>query len=300
MDMNMFSKLIAEHQKRMRKMTLEATQLISPQIRKLRRSTINVPNIVRDAMVGLNETFQKIAKGLEETEEDIKIFRSAIVKLGYPPNGSIGIPNLRSIAQDYDIYGEEYVQEYIDEFMVNYYDGVILREMLLIWEGYSFIEKRLPLLRNAIKAHNLKMFELVVPSVISQLEGIVIDAFEIRGKVNGQILEILLEYLFIENNKEERFNFFDKSIYDYYINKVLVTFEHGYAIKSDISRHAILHGGDTKFGEETVSLKAILLLDSLIEAISELRDDVKQLARQEVKQYRKNRSKWIKNKLNKR
>ena len=37
--------------------------------------------------------------------------------------------------------------------------------------------------------------------------------------------------------------------------------EHGKALQPDLSRHAILHGGDTNYGTELNALKVIMLID---------------------------------------
>jgi len=56
---------------------------------------------------------------------------------------------------------------------------------------------------------------------------------------------------------------FDEAIQKYYLDIILAGFEHGTVPKSFLSRHAILHGGDTNYGNITNSLKSILLFDYL-------------------------------------
>lgn len=271
-----------------RKRISVAQNIIPPYIQKIRENYSQMHNqIVSPFVQEIRNTFQKIAQGIQETEEDVKVYKTVMMKCGYPPNGSMSIPSLKSIAEDYRNNDIEDIQEHIDKFMIEYYDEPTLQKISSIWEDNNQVTKRISLLRNLVKAHNLKMFELVVPSAISQLEGIIVDAFGIKGKVDSAILKILLKYLFEENNQSKSEYNFDPIIYTYYIERVLVSFEHGIELKSDISRHAILHGGDTEFGKETVSLKVILLLDYLLDSITELRDEVKISAKQEVKRYRK-------------
>ena len=45
---------------------------------------------------------------------------------------------------------------------------------------------------------------------------------------------------------------------------VLVHFEHGKAINSNLSRHAIMHGADKTYGNYLNSLKAILLFNAFL------------------------------------
>ncbi|PFD96547.1 hypothetical protein [Priestia megaterium] len=286
---NDFLRLVREQLAYTRKQISIAQNVVPSYIQKMRNDYAQLhKQIISPLTKELRNTFQKIAKGIKETEEDVKVYKTVMMKFGYPPCGTIDTPSLRSIAQHYNSYSgnKENFQEFIDEFMIDYYDAPTLQELSLMWEENNLITKRMPLLRNAIKAHNLRMFELVVPSVIPQLEGIIIDAFGIDKKVNERILKILLRYLLLENNKSKSEYNFDPSMYTYYKNRVLVPFEHGAGVKSDISRHAILHGGDTDFGKETISLKVILLFNYILESIPELKEEVKLAARQEVRRYR--------------
>src|SRR5690606_5130815 len=124
------------------------------------------------------------------------------------------------------------------------------------WESSNILRKRMPLLRNAIMAHNLGMYDLVVPSVLSQLEGFLVDLFEYKGKVFGKTQLVFLKHLLLENRNEYSF---DDAIHEYYSQQILESFEHGKETESGVSRHAILHGGETGFGKETTSLKILLL-----------------------------------------
>lgn len=288
-----------------RKRISVAQNIIPPYIQKMRNNYAQLHNqIINPVARELRNTFQKIAQGIKETEEDVRVYKTVMMEFGYPPSGTMNIPSLRSIAQHYNNYTgrKEDFQEYIDKFMTEYYDASTLQELSLMWEKNKSITKRMPLLRNAIKAHNLGMFELVVPSIIPQLEGIIVDAFSIKGNVNQPILKILLRHLLRENNKSKSEYNFDPSIYTYYKNRVLVPFERGIDLKSDISRHAISHGEDTNFGKETISLKLILLFDYILDSTTELKEEVILAARQEVKRYRKsfnnNQNKNNRNKSN--
>lgn len=273
-----------------RKRISVAQNIIPPYIQRIKDNYSQLQSqIVSQFVQEIRNTFQKIAQGIKETEEDVKVYKTVMMKFGYPPSGTIDIPSLRSIAQHYNSYSgnKENFQEFIDEFMIEYYDASALQELSLMWERNNLIAKRMPLLRNAIKAHNLGMFELVVPSIIPQLEGIIVDAFGIKENVNQPILKILLRHLLLENNKSKSEYNFDPSIYTYYKNRVLVPFKRGVDLKSDISRHAISHGEDTNFGKETISLKLILLFDYILDSTTELKEEVKLAAKHEVKRYRK-------------
>jgi hypothetical protein len=264
-----------------------ANRIINPYLQRIIAQQNRINKMLKPYLdnIKISETFAKIAKGIEETEEDIRIFKVAIVELGYPPHESIDIRKLRLIAQDYKINGKEHVEKYIDEFMIQFYDAKMIEGIGYNWNSKDFLKKRLPLLRNVIMAHKLGMYSLVVPSIISQFEGILIDAFDIKGHVNGSLQAILLEHLLKEKEFQSSFDF-DDSIHEYYSNTILVSFKHGDEIASEISRHAILHGADTDFGKETTSLKVILLFDYFVNAIDKIKEETKEKCKTAVEEYR--------------
>ncbi|EDL65988.1 hypothetical protein BSG1_01510 [Bacillus sp. SG-1] len=269
------------------KIALEFRRTLQPSLQQAVNAINQVSRSIRTTIANsdIPAMMLKLAQGIQETEEDLKVFKAAIVDLGYPPHHELDIRLMREIARAYKANGKDAVNEYIDEFICKYYQPSLIQDIEKRWEKYKFLEKRLPLLRNAVKAHNLGMYELVVPSILSQFEGIIVDAFGIKGKVNGKIQEILYETLLIKEGFTGGFHF-EEEIHNYYSTKVLVGFHHGKKVKSEISRHAILHGGDTNFGTQTSSLKVILLFDFIVEALNEMEQETIHLGMQRVKDYR--------------
>jgi hypothetical protein len=279
---NDFFNKLNQTQRMVKDMTRLFTQPILEQ-RKIFSSIIN-PYIT-----DITKSFKRLADGIRETEEDIKTFKATIVELGYPPHESIDIKRLRYIARDYRDNGKEHVEKYIDEFMVSFYDSQMLSNISLEWENIAHVKKRLPLLRNSIMAYNQGMYDLVVPSLLSQFEGIIVDGFKVDGYVNGVIISILLDYLLLKNQEFDSSISFDDAIHKYYSDKILAGFKHGSSIKSDVSRNAILHGADTNFGKQTVALKVILLMDYIIGSVNNLKEETIDLAKEEIKKYKQNK-----------
>ncbi|WP_338656270.1 hypothetical protein V6B14_08505 [Sporosarcina psychrophila] len=236
------------------------------------------------------QSWENLRQGILETEEDIKVFKVAMVEMGYPPHDGMSIKQMRTISKRYHVDSNE-VKQNIGGIMAELYDPVEMKEIILKWEKTITIKKRLPLLRNAIMAHNLGMYDLVVPAVLSQLEGVLVDTFSIKGRVTGEIQRVLLKHLLLKSKHfESTFNF-DAAIHDYYKDNILMGFKHGEASKSDISRHAILHGGDTNFGRQPISLKALLLFDYIVTASEGIEDADIQNAKREVLGVRRRNSK---------
>lgn len=172
--------------------------------------------------------------------------------------------------------------------MFNYYSSEKIRLIAFEWESNELLKERMSILRNVIMAHNLGMYNVTIPTLLTQLEGVLIDTFNIRGKVDGKIIELLLECLLKDDNNESGFNF-DTEIHEYYTKNIIQSFKHGEPIKSGISRNAILHGADKRYGILSNSLKTILLFDYISNAGFCIDKDKQQRGREKIKIHRKNR-----------
>lgn len=280
-----FSQRIGSHLTRVTGLAENAGSALSKSLQAIssKMQSIVIPHIdTTELLKGL----ENIRKGILETESDIKVFKAAMVEMGYPPHDGMSIGQMRAIAKQYKVNSDE-LKEKIDGFMATLYNPSEMQQTLLSWEKKDLITKRLPLLRNAIMAHNLGMYDLVVPSVLSQLEGVLVDIFTVKGNVNGQIQKIMLENLLLKNYEYDYLFSFDDSIHEFYVKNILVNFEHGKNTKSDLSRHAILHGSDTNFGKQTVSLKVLLLFDYLVSASESIKNEDVQKAKREIKEIRR-------------
>lgn len=63
--------------------------------------------------------------------------------------------------------------------------------------------------------------------------------------------------------KNDSFENTEEVLLKFITDIILSGFKHGDAMFSYPSRHAILHGADTSYGKESISLKTILVLDIL-------------------------------------
>lgn len=226
-----------------------------------------------------------IRNGIIQTEEDIKVFKVAMVEMGYPPHDGMTIKSMRSIAKIYQSDKEE-LKDNIDEIMKQLFPPSELQSMLLSWEEVEMLNRRLPLLRNVVMAHNIGMYHLVVPSLLSQMEGLLVDIFSIKGRVDGKIQKVMLKHLLLKKEYQSSLSF-DEAIHKYYSENILASFTHGESLGTDLSRHAILHGSDTDFGKESISLKVILLFDYLVSVSLEINESMIQEAKKEIAETRK-------------
>lgn len=231
------------------------------------------------------ETLEKIRKGIIETEEDLILFKSEMVDMGYPPHYSISIDDIKRIAQQCR-EDRTVVEENLDEFMIRFFDHKQMHEIGYGWERRWFLQERLSTLRNIIKAYHLGMYELIPAVILGQSEGVIADGFGYKGRTDGTINNILLKNLLLE---EVTSFSFDDEIYEYYNKRVLNGFEHGKAIKTDVSRHGFAHGGYKGSISQEAALKTILLFDYISERVEELTKEQKDKALREIREELKKR-----------
>lgn len=131
--------------------------------------------------------------------------------------------------------------------------------MLDSWRQKNALRERIEILEQAIQVHNHGYYYVSVPAILAQIEGIIADNTKHVGQMSGTKLIKYLEKQFGDKEQTSLEN-----SYLSFCNSVLYTrFGHKQPISSKFSRHAIIHGGDTEYGTEAGSLKAILTFDTL-------------------------------------
>ncbi|WP_142245903.1 hypothetical protein [Rossellomorea marisflavi] len=245
-----------------------------------------INNIFGEGFTNLRASFEELGKQLREAANDIDKFKPIIVELGYPPHKSLSVPEMRMIVNDYYEHGVEYVRDYIDPLMESYYDDHLIEELTSEWESRGLISDRISILRSAIRCHKQQNYNASIPTLIPQLEGIIAKAFKHRGQMSGYHQKVYLSHL-LNVDESKSFYSFEQGLEKYYIEYILVQFEHGKDIESDISRHAILHGGYVDYGHKNNSLKIILLFDFLLSTLSNLSEETIQNAKEVINKKKK-------------
>ncbi|UOE57301.1 hypothetical protein [Cytobacillus oceanisediminis] len=230
-----------------------------------------------------SESFVELGEMLRGINDEAIQFKSIIVELGYPPHTEISIPLMRGIVSDYNEHGIECVKEYIDEVMIFNFDYEFLDFLSRKWEKNEFVKDRIQVLRNVIKCHNQQMYSASIPTLLPQLEGIIAKGFKHEGILSGNHQKIYLKNLLIDPSENEDAFKFEQALHNFYLQHILVNFKHGEVILSDVSRHAILHGGKVDYGSEANSLKIILAFDFLLDSLSSLTEDVITDAHKEIR-----------------
>jgi hypothetical protein len=209
----------------------------------------------------LADSFKNISNQIEAIGETTQKFKAIIVELGWPPNDSLDFHDINSIIEAYDKYGSEYIKNDIEKYFLKKFDQKEVNDILKNWEETKSFKNRLPILRQAINAHLEGNYYISVPAFLPQIEGIIVDGYGHNGRMNGERLEKYFRDLLSSTNTFS----FDIAVQEFLLQYVLAEFQHGISPKSCLSRHAILHGADTKYGTAANSLRCILLIDYLLD-----------------------------------
>ncbi len=208
-----------------------------------------------------------IIKSINEgVEDEFDLLLKILAENGYPPinltlNNSIDLI-------DFGVLPSEERSNKIRIYINNLYTNDKIIKLIDSWYRIDWIsDKRKEILSDALLAHIEGKYNLSIPAILPHLEGIIVEALEFNGKMRPGELKRLLESML---DQEESF---DTALKSYYLENVLVGFEHGKEPESFLSRHSILHGNDVMYGSHENSLKLILLIDFTIEQLCDYRSN---------------------------
>ncbi len=133
-------------------------------------------------------------------------------------------------------------------------DPGFLEKLESTWAANQHLQRRLPLLRQALKAHGLGLFGVSIPTLVAQFEGLVVDMMGHAGKMTFDQLKAFVATLAAPDTLT------GGMLTAFVDDAFLARFHHGFPIPP-FSRHAILHGADVDYATELNSRTAILLID---------------------------------------
>lgn len=137
---------------------------------------------------GLSEaTFERMMAALAVRHDRLE---EMLTRLGWPLPGHLGSRWLDDVAQLF-LDGRA-TQEEVEEAILRNYRVHGLNDIRRSWQVDGLIAVRLPILLDALKAHEDGQFNLSVPVVLSQLEGMVAEARQHKGRFSRKAL---VEYL---------------------------------------------------------------------------------------------------------
>ncbi|HDR8071962.1 TPA: hypothetical protein QCY71_004994 [Bacillus cereus] len=204
---------------------------------------------------------QEIAQSERNIALEVKVI---FLELDFPPHDDLFPNEAKEIIKRYHTNDLNVVQTYVEELFLNKFDESALINMKSKWNGFEWLNNRISILEQVIEGHLAGYYNLTVPTLLAQTEGIVAQGFEHVGNMNGRKLKEFLSDLLSDDSTYS----FDNQVKTFYTSKILAGFEHGKEINSSLSRHAILHGGDSLYGTKVNSLKCILIFDYLLERLN--------------------------------
>lgn len=203
-------------------------------------------------------TMEQVLRVLEYRHDRLK---SMLTDLGWPLPGHLGAAWLDDVADLYHA-GRLTDEDVTDAFLSKYREHG-LKDIRRDWEKDRLIASRLPILLDALTAHEEARYTLSVPVLLAQLEGLVAAAKRHKGRFTRRTL---VEYLEPIKDKGSRFQ---KIAARLAVETLWSDFYHGESIPK-LSRHAILHGADVHYGTAGNSLRAILYFDNIRNALNKL------------------------------
>ena len=225
---------------------------------------------LRELMIAAEPRLRAFALGLMQTTELFEhwerqaptVLKDSISSHGLIiPLSQMSFPDLVALLALHRDGGEAAVVRRIGGLYDEIFGAAgFLDDLEATWAAHPILKRRATLLRETLEAHRLRMFGVSIPTLIAQFEGLVADATNHRGEMNGPILRSHIANLTARESVTG-------GMFSSFVNDALLAqFQHG-CVVPPFSRHAILHGGDIDYATEMNSRTAILLIDNMRELI---------------------------------
>lgn len=147
----------------------------------------------------------------------------------------------------------------LDALFTEYYGAEIRKQIISDLIDIDVAKEYEEILNQIESGYEQKLFYLVIPALFALIEGMIARGFQHKGRMNGKQFKKYINELLDGDETDCLQEIINK--------RMLVSFEHGEEVNSPISRHAILHGGDIKFGTEAAALRLLLIFCNLAFAI---------------------------------
>lgn len=249
---------------------------LEERINQIMAPALNALKNVEQYLTSINfhERLLELREAADVYQESTIKFKTIIVEAGFPPSSEMPLIDTIRIVDIYDRKGIEYTTRFINRYLSLYvFDEEFIRSIQKSWRSADWLYSRQEILDKVIEGHFKNFYELTVPTILAQIEGIIIDGMLAIGEAKaGDKISYKMQKSFLSAvllNDMDTFSF-DEEIENIYTGTVLAGFERGGEIPSSLSRHAILHGEDTKYGTKLNSLKAILIFDYFFHKLDKL------------------------------
>ncbi len=206
----------------------------------------------RASLVRYFENFLTASRWLRELPDTL---RDALRASNTIPHRELTLGDLRDIVSLAHTQGSEEAARRLNELNEALFkDPAFFKRLVSRWEK----SRRWIVLKDILAAHEKGLFGTSVPAALAQAEGVVVDSLPgHRGSVRAK-------HVLAHVRRDADLNELYGDVIERFVTKFLLeNFNHGEAVPH-FSRHAILHGADITYAEESKSIKAILWLDFLM------------------------------------
>ncbi|WP_018924400.1 hypothetical protein [Salsuginibacillus kocurii] len=216
-----------------------------------------------DKIQGYYKREAEINKFLNKFHQDVIEFEELLSNYLYPP-----IPNMTNgqvnVLKRYltNATTDEEAIDILDHFISIRFNDEKMDQLVTKWSTYKWLDKnRKDILAEVIDGHKKELFYLSTLSVFPQIEGILAEFFPEERNTNGKFTgknqtNSLQRILNPDLNYDSQWDKF-------YRQQLTQDFKHMEPIEV-LSRHAMAHGADKRYGSRANSTKSIIILDYLL------------------------------------
>ncbi|TVY04475.1 hypothetical protein [Cohnella terricola] len=206
-----------------------------------------------------------IEEAIPRLENSLQKYKLILIDLEFPPYYGFDFNQINSLVEVYEQKGKGEAKKYLNDLIGKEFNRNQINIMFANWKRSTYINKsRSKILDEIHFAHTSRKYFLSVATIIPQIEGVLIRGKKHKGRVNQKDILKLVKGL-IDKGK-----FSIDKVLDIYFETILYT---GFTLNkkraSSLSRNAILHGIDIKYGNRINSIKCMILFDYLLNKLDE-------------------------------
>lgn len=221
--------------------------------------------IVDDAIKAITESFN-FDEILEQNEE-LYVAINTIAKYGWTACDYMELSKIikigRTVKRSTENHNE--IQSIIDETLARMLSSKVINQIFDEIKSNDLVISREHIIDEIQFAYKHKKYYLGVVSLISLIEGIFIDNKFYKEKFSHKKMRDKISSMSVDSKIN------GMSVLNVFKYKFHIIFYPGIDnIPNEMSRHAIIHGVDTNCGNEVTFLKVLLILNGIVELLTEI------------------------------
>jgi hypothetical protein len=162
-------------------------QFITPHEGQLQRLTDSIQESVFRAIAAIAES--------DRWQADHRKYAAVMLALGWPPVMDLYVDQTNEIVSRFDPNDPTALADEVSEALVEFFDEESLGRKLQEWREVKWVDRRMCILEKVILAHVRGDYELSVPAMLPQIEGVVASGFAYTGRLSGRDLDRLYDRL---------------------------------------------------------------------------------------------------------